>query len=92
MTATQQPRFVSSDSLKLFLCGDVMIGRGIDQTLPYRSEPQLYEKYVRSALEHVQPSPIQEGFSIEAKHASPPSRSGRRKTWRGLTARICGIA
>jgi hypothetical protein len=43
-------------------------------------------------LEHVQPSPIQEGFSIEAKHASPPSRSGRRKTWRGLTARICGIA
>ncbi len=36
-----------SHSLKLFLCGDVMIGRGIDQILPYPSEPQLYESYVK---------------------------------------------
>ena len=30
-------------------------------------------------LEHVQPSPIQQGFPIEAKYASPPSRNGRRR-------------
>ena len=37
----------------LFLCGDVMTGRGIDQVLPFHSEPQLYEPHVRNALEYV---------------------------------------
>jgi poly-gamma-glutamate capsule biosynthesis protein CapA/YwtB (metallophosphatase superfamily) len=39
--------------ITLFLCGDVMTGRGIDQILPHPSQPQLYEPYVRSALEYV---------------------------------------
>jgi poly-gamma-glutamate synthesis protein (capsule biosynthesis protein) len=39
--------------LKLFLCGDVMTGRGIDQVLPHPSDPRLYESYVDSALEYV---------------------------------------
>jgi poly-gamma-glutamate synthesis protein (capsule biosynthesis protein) len=39
--------------LKLFLCGDVMTGRGIDQVLPHPSDPRLYESYVCSALEYV---------------------------------------
>jgi len=39
--------------MKLFLCGDVMTGRGIDQILPHPSDPQLYEPYVRSALGYV---------------------------------------
>ncbi|HVB47227.1 MAG TPA: CapA family protein [Burkholderiales bacterium] len=38
----------------LFLCGDVMTGRGIDQILPHPSAPQLFEPYVRSALEYVE--------------------------------------
>jgi poly-gamma-glutamate synthesis protein (capsule biosynthesis protein) len=42
-----------SRSVKLFLCGDVMTGRGIDQILPYPSEPHLYERYVRSASRYV---------------------------------------
>jgi poly-gamma-glutamate synthesis protein (capsule biosynthesis protein) len=42
-----------SRSVKLFLCGDVMTGRGIDQILPHPSEPHLYEPYVRSASEYV---------------------------------------
>ncbi|MFA8435022.1 MAG: CapA family protein [Marinifilaceae bacterium] len=33
----------------LFLCGDVMLGRGIDQALPYPSDPVLYETYVKNA-------------------------------------------
>jgi poly-gamma-glutamate capsule biosynthesis protein CapA/YwtB (metallophosphatase superfamily) len=39
--------------LTLFLCGDVMTGRGIDQVLPHSSEPTLYEPYVRDARQYV---------------------------------------
>jgi poly-gamma-glutamate capsule biosynthesis protein CapA/YwtB (metallophosphatase superfamily) len=35
--------------LKLFLAGDVMTGRGIDQALPFRVDPVLYESYIRDA-------------------------------------------
>ena len=37
----------------MFLCGDVMTGRGVDQILPYPSKPILYEAYVGSALDYV---------------------------------------
>jgi poly-gamma-glutamate synthesis protein (capsule biosynthesis protein) len=37
----------------LFLCGDVMTGRGIDQILQHPSRPILYEQVVTSALEYV---------------------------------------
>src|SRR5437867_9914635 len=40
-------------SLRLFLCGDVMTGRGIDQPLPHPVSPALYEPYVRDAQEYV---------------------------------------
>src|SRR6266487_5267525 len=40
-------------SLRLFLCGDVMTGRGIDQALPHHVNPILYEPYVRDAREYV---------------------------------------
>lgn len=39
--------------MKIFLCGDVMTGRGIDQILPVPGDPVLYEPYVRSALDYV---------------------------------------
>jgi poly-gamma-glutamate capsule biosynthesis protein CapA/YwtB (metallophosphatase superfamily) len=38
----------------LFLCGDVMIGRGIDQILPHHCRPDLFEPYMRSALGYVE--------------------------------------
>jgi poly-gamma-glutamate capsule biosynthesis protein CapA/YwtB (metallophosphatase superfamily) len=38
----------------LFLCGDVMTGRGLDQVLPCPSNPVLHEPYVQSALEYVE--------------------------------------
>ncbi|HEY3146719.1 MAG TPA: hypothetical protein VGJ75_10225, partial [Dongiaceae bacterium] len=37
----------------LFLCGDVMIGRGIDQILPHPGDPQIREPYVISAAYYV---------------------------------------
>jgi poly-gamma-glutamate synthesis protein (capsule biosynthesis protein) len=37
----------------LFLCGDVMTGRGVDQILPHPSAPHLNEEVAKSALEYV---------------------------------------
>lgn len=42
------------DSITLFLCGDVMTGRGIDQVLPYPSDPEIHEPYMRSAWGYVE--------------------------------------
>ncbi|WP_441618433.1 CapA family protein [Cupriavidus sp. RAF12] len=39
--------------VRLFLCGDVMTGRGIDQILPHPCAPQLHERYCRSAHDYV---------------------------------------
>ena len=39
--------------ISLFLCGDVMTGRGIDQILPHAGRPTLFEACVRSALGYV---------------------------------------
>jgi poly-gamma-glutamate capsule biosynthesis protein CapA/YwtB (metallophosphatase superfamily) len=39
--------------MRLFLCGDVMTGRGIDQALSHPVNPILYEPYVRDAREYV---------------------------------------
>jgi poly-gamma-glutamate capsule biosynthesis protein CapA/YwtB (metallophosphatase superfamily) len=40
-------------TLTLFLCGDVMLGRGIDQILPRPGNPALYERVVRDARTYV---------------------------------------
>ncbi|HME84067.1 MAG TPA: CapA family protein [Roseiarcus sp.] len=39
--------------MRIFLCGDVMTGRGIDQALPHPCSPILHESYVESALDYV---------------------------------------
>lgn len=39
--------------MTLFLCGDVMTGRGVDQILPHSSAPDLHEPFVRDAREYV---------------------------------------
>jgi poly-gamma-glutamate capsule biosynthesis protein CapA/YwtB (metallophosphatase superfamily) len=43
----------SKVGVKLMLCGDVMLGRGIDQILPFPGDPVLFEPHIRSALEYV---------------------------------------
>jgi poly-gamma-glutamate capsule biosynthesis protein CapA/YwtB (metallophosphatase superfamily) len=40
-------------SLRIFLCGDVMTGRGIDQALSHPVNPILCEPYVRDARDYV---------------------------------------
>lgn len=40
-------------ALTVFLCGDVMTGRGIDQVFPHPCPPDLYESYVRDARDYV---------------------------------------
>ncbi|MBI4194660.1 MAG: CapA family protein [Betaproteobacteria bacterium] len=42
-----------SSHLTLFLCGDVMTGRGIDQVLPHPGKPHLFEPYMRSVRGYV---------------------------------------
>jgi poly-gamma-glutamate capsule biosynthesis protein CapA/YwtB (metallophosphatase superfamily) len=39
--------------MRVFLCGDVMTGRGIDQIMPCPCNPALYEPYLHSALGYV---------------------------------------
>lgn len=49
----RRPHAAEDDSVTLFLCGDVMTGRGIDQVLPHPGDPRLYEAYTDSALDYV---------------------------------------
>jgi len=54
----------------LFLCGDVMPGRGVDQVLPHPGDPELREEHVADARTYVRlaerangPIPYPVGFS-----------------------------
>lgn len=46
-------RWGSSKAITLFMCGDVMLGRGIDQVLPHPGNPVIYEPYVKNAGRYV---------------------------------------
>jgi len=45
---------IESLAITLFMCGDVMTGRGIDQVLPHLSDPVLYEPYIKDARQYVE--------------------------------------
>lgn len=72
--------------IRLFLCGDVMIGRGIDQVMPRSVDPQLLEPHVDTAEAYLElavrangpiPRPVGPeyvwGASLEAIDAFEPS-------------------
>ncbi len=40
--------------VSLFLCGDVMTGRGVDQILPFPGDPRLWESHARHAGVYVE--------------------------------------
>lgn len=44
---------MSGDQATVFLCGDVMLGRGVDQILPHPGDPTLREPVVSDAREYV---------------------------------------
>ncbi len=56
MSASTRPHVLqpTPSSTRLFLSGDVMIGRGIDQVLPDPCDPVLHEDYTQSAIDYVQ--------------------------------------
>jgi poly-gamma-glutamate synthesis protein (capsule biosynthesis protein) len=72
----------------LFLCGDVMTGRGVDQILPDPCDPRLHECHVQSAIDYLElaeqsagPIPRAVDFSYvwgaaleELSHARPDAR------------------
>ena len=74
--------------VRLFLCGDVMTGRGVDQILPHPCDPRLHESYMDSAIDYVRlveqvvgPMPRAVAFSYvwgaaleELSHARPDAR------------------
>lgn len=43
----------NSSMARLFLAGDLMCARGIDQILPHPGDPRLYEDYVKDARDYV---------------------------------------
>lgn len=45
---------VHGDALTLFLCGDVMLDRGVDQILPHPGDPELREPYIRDSRAYVE--------------------------------------
>ena len=68
------------ESVTLFLSGDVMTGRGIDQILPHPSAPQLFEAHVASALDYV---------SLAEAAAGPiPRRVGFEYVWGDALAEL----
>jgi poly-gamma-glutamate synthesis protein (capsule biosynthesis protein) len=63
----------ASGLVTIFLCGDVMTGRGIDQVLPHPCDPRLCEPYVRSATVYVR--------LAEAAHGPIPKPVGFSYVW-----------
>ncbi len=68
----EKPDSTQPDSrriIRLFLCGDVMIGRGIDQVLAHPCDPVLYESYIHSAMDYVRLA--EEANGPIPRHADP---------------------
>jgi poly-gamma-glutamate synthesis protein (capsule biosynthesis protein) len=45
---------MGNELINLFLCGDVMTGRGIDQILSHPSDPAIHEGYMKDARRYVE--------------------------------------
>jgi poly-gamma-glutamate capsule biosynthesis protein CapA/YwtB (metallophosphatase superfamily) len=63
----------SQQKFTIFLCGDVMTGRGIDQILSHPSQPTLYEHYVQNACEYL--------YLAENKHGQIPHHVRGEYLW-----------
>ena len=64
ITAEQPPADPQGQQVvRVFLCGDVMTGRGIDQVLPHPCDPLIHESFVKSARDYVR---LAEHFTLGA--------------------------
>ncbi|MFF2113566.1 CapA family protein [Rhodococcus koreensis] len=71
------------DTITMFLAGDVMTGRGVDQILPFPGDPELRERCVRDAREYV--------ALAEKRNGSIPGPVGFGWPW-GAALRVLGAA
>lgn len=60
-------------AITLFLSGDVITGRGIDQILAYPGDPTLHEPWVESAVDYV--------HLAEQRNGPIPRRVERNYIW-----------
>lgn len=65
---------MNGSQLKIFVCGDVMTGRGIDQVLLHPCEPQIYESYIKDARDYVK--------LAERKNGAIPRRAPGSYLWK----------
>jgi poly-gamma-glutamate capsule biosynthesis protein CapA/YwtB (metallophosphatase superfamily) len=54
MNDSVRPRPDAHQIIRIFLCGDVMTGRGIDQILPHPCNSELHEDWAQSAADYVE--------------------------------------
>lgn len=54
MMQRMEDKSATGRRITIFMCGDVMTGRGIDQVLPHPSVPHIYEPYIRDAQGYVE--------------------------------------
>ena len=59
--AIRRGEWMTTMPVTIFLCGDVMTGRGIDQILPHPVDPILYEPSIRDARAYVRLAEEQAG-------------------------------
>jgi poly-gamma-glutamate capsule biosynthesis protein CapA/YwtB (metallophosphatase superfamily) len=71
-------------SCTLFLCGDVMLGRGIDQIMACPSDPSIYEPYATSALDYVR--------LAEEAHGAIPRGVGPDYVWGDLLVDLAELS
>jgi len=70
--------------MRIFLCGDVMTGRGIDQILPHPCDPALFEPYMTSAIDYVR--------LAEARSGAIPGRVPVDYIWGDALAAVDALA
>jgi poly-gamma-glutamate capsule biosynthesis protein CapA/YwtB (metallophosphatase superfamily) len=73
MSEERQLSAAHRKSVRLFLCGDVMCGRGIDQVLTHPCSPEIYEECMRSAESYV--------LLAEQANGPIPRRRGPSYVW-----------
>ncbi|RSS78335.1 CapA family protein [Streptomyces sp. WAC06614] len=61
---------MGDDLVRLFLAGDVMLGRGVDQILPHPGDPSLAEAYLKDARSYVR---LAEAVNGPVPRAASPS-------------------
>lgn len=72
------------NSIVMFVCGDVMLGRGIDQVMPHPGNPEIHEKYMKSARGYVE--------IAERMNGPIPSPLGYSYIWGDIFEELQGIS